>query len=210
MFTGIVEEVGKVAAVGQRRLTVAARRVLEGTKVGDSLAVNGACLTVAQLTPGSFTVEVMPETLRRTNLGGLRVGDLVNLERALALTGRIGGHLVQGHVDGTGTMRSFRPEDEAIIATFLAPRGLMRYIVEKGFIAVDGVSLTVVSCNQDSFSVSLVTYTQEHTNLVHRRPGDTVNLEVDIVAKYVEKLIAGDSSGITLDTLAEHGFLAGR
>ena len=210
MFTGIIEEVGIVKSRRERSLIILASKVLEGTKLGDSIGVNGACLTVTRLNSHSFQVEVMPETLRCTNLGGLYAGDKVNLERPLALGGRLGGHLMQGHVGATGRVLSLMPEEEAILVRYAAPQEVMRYIVEKGFVAVDGVSLTVVKRNSTSFTVSLVTYTQEHTNLATRRPGDLVNLEVDIIAKYVEQLKERSRAGITLDFLAEHGFLATR
>jgi len=193
----------KAARAG--RLTIAASETLQGTKVGDSLAVNGACLTVTSLDTSSFSVDVTPETLQRTNLGLLRPGFGVNLERALVLGGRLGGHLVQGHIDATGKIISLVPTGESIIAKCFAPRQVMRYVVEKGFIAVDGVSLTVVDCDATSFSFSLIPYTMKHTNMGGRRVGDLVNLEVDIIAKYVERLNEGQR-GITLDFLAEHGF----
>ena len=206
MFTGIVEEVGTVKAVSPTTLTVAAVKVLEGTATGDSIAVNGVCLTATLLSADWFAVEVMPETLRRTNLGSLKAGDRVNLERPLAAGGRFGGHFVQGHVDGTGTVVSANPEGEAIILKFESPPEITRYIVEKGFIAVDGVSLTVVECSPAAFSISLVGYTQTNTTLGGAKPGDVVNLEVDIIAKYAERLGEGKSN-ITTEFLAEHGFL---
>ena len=208
MFTGIIEEVGKVKTVRPGQIIVNALKVLEGTKLGDSMAVNGVCLTVSSLDTGSFAVDVMPETLRRTNLGLLRPGSPVNLERPLAMGERIGGHLVQGHVDATGRVISLMPEAGAVMARYAAPPEVMRYIVEKGFIAVDGVSLTIASLNATSFTVSLVAYTLGHTLLVSKRPGNLVNLEVDIMAKYVERLKERGSSGITLDFLAEHSFLS--
>lgn len=209
MFTGIVEEIGRLKGFNGGRLTISARKVLEGTNLGDSLSVNGACLTVTSLSTDSFTIEVMPETLRRTNLGHLRSGDLINLERALTLSGRLSGHLVQGHVDGIGQLLSLTPESGATLASFSAPREIGRYIVEKGFIAVDGVSLTVVSCDATTFTVSLVGYTQHNTNLGVKNIGSPVNLEVDILAKYVEKLLqpVPIHRDITLDFLAEHGFV---
>ena len=207
MFTGIVEEVGTVKSVHSGRLTISASKVIEGTKFGDSLAVNGACLTVSALNAGFFSVDVMPETLRRTNLGLLRLGSQVNLERALPIGGRLGGHLVQGHVDATGKVASLIPEAGAVLVKYTAPPELMRYIVEKGFIAVDGVSLTVISLDTISFTVSSVKYTLEHTILGSKHPGDLVNLEVDIMAKYVERLKERSGSGITLDFLAGRGFL---
>jgi riboflavin synthase len=208
MFTGIIEEVGTVKAVRPGQISISATKVLEGTKLGDSLAVNGTCLTVSTLDANSFSVGVMPETLRRTNLGLLRPGFRVNLERALAIGGRFGGHLVQGHVDAIGRVVSLLPEAEAAIAKYAAPPEVMRYIVERGFIAVDGVSLTITSFNATSFTVSLVNYTREHTILGSKRPGDVVNLEVDIMAKYVERLKVRSNSSITLDFLAEHNFLS--
>jgi riboflavin synthase len=208
MFTGIIEEVGTVRSAQPKGLSISATTVTEDTKEGDSISVNGACLTATEVSAGSFSVEVMPETLRRTNLGLVRSGDRVNLERALALGGRVGGHLVQGHVDDTGRVVSTTPEGEALLVRFEAPPEIMRYIVRKGFIAVDGVSLTVVECDGNRFAVSLVGYTQRGTNLAGRRPGDVVNLEVDIIAKYVERLSGEGSSNVTTEFLAEHGFLS--
>jgi riboflavin synthase len=207
MFTGIIEEVGTVRAARPGKLTIAASKVLEDTKKGDSIAINGACLTVTEISPDSFSVDVMPETLRRTNLGALRPGDGVNLERPLAVGGRMGGHFVQGHIDGTGKVLSAIREGEALLLRFEAPQDIMRYVVEKGFIAVDGVSLTVVEYDATSFKVSLVAYTIENTILGRRRPGDMVNLEVDIIAKYVERLKGEAGPVITPEFLAEHGFL---
>ena len=206
MFTGIVEEIGNVKSSGSGRITFAAKAVIDGTKPGDSIAVNGVCLTVISLTATSFSVDIMPETLRRTNLGMLHSGDKVNLERAMPVGGRFGGHFVQGHVDGTGKISAARAEGNALILKFDALKEIMRYIVEKGFIAVDGVSLTVVECNPTSFSVSLVGITQAETTLGGRKAGDIVNLEVDILAKYVDKLSRGES-GITKEFLTEHGFM---
>ena len=206
MFTGIVEEIGNIKSSGSGRITFAAKAVLDGTKPGDSIAVNGVCLTVISLTATSFSVDIMPETLRRTNLGMLHSGDKVNLERAMPVGGRFGGHFVQGHVDGTGKVSAARAEGNALILKFDALKEIMRYIVEKGFIAVDGVSLTVVECNPTSLIVSLVGITQAETTLGGRKAGDIVNLEVDILAKYVDKLSRGES-GITKEFLAEHGFM---
>jgi len=191
MFTGIVEEVGRIREAGAAALEVAAQRALEGTALGDSIAVNGVCLTVARRGDGWFAADVMPETLRRSNLGMLGPGDSVNLERSLAHGGRLGGHVVQGHVDATGTVVDLTPEQEALLVTIAAPRHLLRYVVEKGYIAVDGASLTVVDCTEDAFRVSLVRFTLDHTIFSHWRVGDTVNLEVDILAKYAERLYGG-------------------
>jgi riboflavin synthase len=207
MFTGIIEEVGKVKSASGSELTIAASEVMAGMEAGASMAVNGVCLTVAHFEQNSFLVKVMPETSRRTNLGRLKAGDGVNLERALPLGGRLGGHLVQGHVDATGRITYIRGEGEAILIRFDAPPEIMEYLVEKGFIAVDGVSLTIVSRDSGSFQVSVVDYTLKHTNLGSRRVGDTVNLEVDIIAKYVKQFSQGNR-GITLEFLEEQGFLA--
>jgi len=207
MFTGIVEEVGIVTAVQPGRLTISATEVVKGTKLGDSIAVNGACLTVANIGDNSFSVDIMLETLRRTNLGALLLGQGVNLERTLAADGRFGGHFVQGHVDGTGKIISMVPEGEALLMEVAAPPDIMRYLVEKGYIAVDGISLTIIRCNATSFAVSLVAYTQKHTTLGGKRVGEVVNLEVDIMAKYVERMREEIKPGISLEFLGEHGFL---
>ncbi len=208
MFTGIVEEIGKVVSTAGR-LTIAADVVLANMQKGDSMAVNGVCLTVTSFDDSSFSVEVMPETLDKTNLGLLRPGDEVNLERPLTPNSRLGGHFVQGHIDDRGRLSSVSHRDESLLLSFDVPARLMPYIVEKGFIAVDGISLTVVSRDNSSFQLSIVGYTHENTNLGKRVVGDVVNLEVDIIAKYVEQLNKPQSGGITLDFLQEHGFLVG-
>ena len=208
MFTGIIEEVGKVASASARSLVITASQVAKGMKHGDSIAIDGACLTVTDFTADSFSVDVMPETLRRTNLGLLRTGGGVNLECPVALGGQLGGHLVQGHVDDTGRVTSVVWEGEAMLLRFEAPPEVMRFTVPKGFIAVDGVSLTIVDKDASSFWVSVVEYTQQHTTLGDRKVGDLVNLEVDIIAKYVEQLSQPHRTGITAEFLAEHGFLA--
>jgi len=189
MFTGIIEELGTVREVTEGRLVISAKRVLWGTNLGDSIAVNGADLTCAYLDEEGFHTNVMPETYRRTNLGDLRPGDVVNLERAVTLAQRMGGHLVRGVVEATGTLESLTPEADAVIARYRAPPEILRYVVVKGPITVDGVSLTVIDRTADSFAVSLVQYTQEHTNLTRRRPGDRINLESDIIARYVAQLL---------------------
>jgi riboflavin synthase len=209
VFTGIVEEVGRIISAQPGNLTIAASYVLQGMEEGASLAVNGVCLTVTNFDQNSFSVDVMPETLSRTNLGLLRAGDGVNLERPLPLGGRLGGHLVQGHIDDTGRVISVTRRGGAMMVGFEAPPQLMPYIVEKGFIAIDGVSLTIVSKNTSLFQVSVVDYTRQHTTLGRRRVGDVVNLEVDIIAKYVEQFSQARSSGITVDFLEQHGFLVG-
>lgn len=191
MFTGIVEEVGVVRSSGQGRLAVAARKVMPTLEIGGSISVNGACLTVTTLGPDEFTVDVVPETLRRTNLGGLKSGDPVNLERPLRADGRMDGHIVQGHVDGTGRIREISRDGEALMVWMDTPERLARYVVDKGFIAVDGVSLTVVHCDEAGFSVTVIPHTREHTIFGSRSVGDAVNIEIDILAKYVERLTGG-------------------
>lgn len=183
------------------RLCFAANEALEGMAIGDSIAVNGACLTITSLEDKVFSVDVMPETLRRTNLVDLKEGDRVNLERPLTLSSHLGGHIMQGHVDEKGTVVSVIPDGDAKIMEIQAAPELMRYIVSKGFIGVDGVSLTVVERRERSFTVSLVSYTCEHTTLNIRRPGDSVNIEVDILAKYLEQLVKGGDSATTLHSL---------
>ena len=190
MFTGIVEEVGVVARLRDHRLTVQARKVLGDMKLGDSIAVNGTCLTVVAMNEDSFSVDLSPETLRRTSFTGLAEGNVVNLERPLLVTDRLGGHIVQGHIDGTGRITSCTPEEDCVILRVRSPKKLMPYIVEKGFIAVDGISLTVVKRSALSFSLSVIPYTLQNTNLQGKTPGDLVNLEADILAKYVESLIS--------------------
>ena len=207
MFTGIIEEVGTVIAAPPGKLVVGARDILPGVKLGESIAVNGVCLTVTSFEPASFSIDVMPETKQRSNLGFLKAGDRVNLERAMALGGRLSGHLVQGHIDATGRVASLDWEGAALLVRCEAPPELMRYIVEKGFIAVDGISLTVATKDAGSFQVSVVEFTRKHTIIGEKRVGDPVNLEVDIIAKYVEQLNQARHAGITADFLAKHGFL---
>ncbi len=204
MFTGIVEEIGVSREVTPGRLVIGAKKVIDGTKPGDSIAINGVCLTVTSTSGDGFTVDIMPETMRRTNIGRLHYGDQVNLERAILVGGRFGGHFVQGHVDDTGRVLSVTPEGEALIVKMSAPPKLMRYIVNKGFIAVDGVSLTVIDLDGFSFSISLVAYTKKQTTLGIRKPGDVVNLEVDIIAKYIERLKQGNGQEVMLEFLEEH------
>ena len=207
MFTGIVEETGNVIQASSSGLKIAAAKVLQGTKEGDSIDVNGVCLTVTSLDEKSFSVDVMPETLKRTNLGQLKTGDIVNLERAMALGGRLGGHMVQGHIDTIGRILSLLRQEDSFVVGIEAPSQLMPYIVEKGFIAVDGISLTVSARRPSSFEVSIVAFTARNTNIARRRVGDTVNLEVDIIAKYVESLTGAKGSGITPEFLQDHGFM---
>jgi len=207
VFTGIIEEVGKVSSTPAGNLVIAAREVLSEIKYGGSIAVNGVCLTVTSFTADSFSVDVMPETLKRTNLGLLSAGDTVNLERPVALGGQMGGHLVQGHIDDTGRVASVIWEGGATLIKFEASPEVMRFVVEKGFIAVDGISLTIASREADSFQVSVVDYTRQHSTLGSKQVGDLVNLEVDIIAKYVEQLSQPRSTGLTAEFLQEHGFL---
>jgi len=209
LFTGIVEEIGKVNLIQPNRLTVQAVKVLAGTELGSSIAVNGTCLTVTDFTVNSFSVGIQLETLRRTNLGDLKAGDAVNLERPIAMGARLGGHLVQGHIDDTGKITGIRQEQKSKLMTFAAPHPLMRYMAVKGFIAVDGLSLTIAELGGDSFTVSLVEFTQKQTTIGNKKIGDVVNLEVDIIAKYVESLSKPASEGVTFDFLQEHGFMRG-
>ena len=215
MFTGIVEEIGTVRAVRRGAhssvLSIGAVRIQNGLKIGDSVAVNGVCLTVCSKDSGGFTADVMHETLNRSSLGGLGPGSHVNLERAMAANGRFGGHIVSGHIDGTGRIAATRRDDNAVWYTVETPAPLLRYIVEKGSITIDGISLTVAAVEQDRFSVSLIPHTAQVTILGEKGPGDTVNLETDIIGKYVEKLLQPapeptGSRGVTLEFLAENGF----
>lgn len=212
MFTGIVEELGTVRSVrrGSKSavLAVTARLVLEGLQIGDSIAVNGVCLTVTDFDSHGFTADVMPETLNRSSLGSLGAGSSVNLERAMAADGRFGGHIVSGHIDGTGTIAETRKEDNAIWYTIQAAPALLRYVVEKGSITIDGISLTVASVGADRFRVSLIPHTAKHTVLGQKHAGEIVNLETDIIGKYVEKLLrpAARQTSITREFLETYGF----
>jgi riboflavin synthase len=206
MFTGIVQEIGTIDSLPSGGMVIKAGQILDGIKPGGSIAVNGVCQTVTAFTASSFSVDIMPETLKRTNLGTLHIGDSVNLERPLGLGGEVGGHLVQGHIDDTGQVLSVNQEGKALILSFKAPEELMPYIVAKGFIAVDGTSLTVVAKDRTSFSVSIVGFTRDNTILAGRRPGDTVNLEVDIIGKYIAEFAKKPGDSITAEFLQEHGF----
>ncbi len=214
MFTGIVEELGTVKQVvsgsAWGQIEIAGREVLEGTKLGDSIAVNGVCLTVTNLRSGSFTADVMAETMRRSNLGSLKKGDQVNLERAMAADGRFGGHMVSGHIDGTGVISQMKQEGNAVWVTVDTSEELMRLIVEKGSIAIDGISLTVAKEMPGAFQVSIIPHTGEETTLLKKKTGAVVNLENDMIGKYVEKLMRkepeGGGSSLTLDFLKQHGF----
>lgn len=189
MFTGIVEEVGRVSGLHDYRFVINAEKALTDVKIGDSISVNGACLTVVEFDDRSFAVDLAPETLRRTSLGEAGPGSAVNLERALAASDRMGGHIVQGHVDGTGSITGLTPEADCYIVEIESPESLIPYIVEKGFIAVDGISLTVVQRTERRFTISVIPFTMQNTNLHEKSVGDRVNLEADILAKYVESLL---------------------
>lgn len=215
MFTGIVEEIGTVERIRRGRhsavLTVRAEVVLEDTRIGDSIAVNGICLTVTAMSGRSFSADVMHETLDRSALAGLSPGAPVNLERAMPANGRFGGHMVAGHVDGVGRILRIRRDDTALWYTVAAEPELLRYVVEKGSIAIDGISLTVAKVTGRDFSISAIPHTAAHTSLARRREGDLVNLETDIVGKYVEKLLSpvpgqGEGNAITRDFLSRYGF----
>ena len=195
MFTGIIEEVGTVRASHEGELAIACKKVLWGTNLGDSIALNGVDLTAKHFDEDGFDANVMAETYRRSNLGDLKPGDPVNLERSLQLAGRVSGHLVRGVVEATATLDSFTPEGEAIIARFAASQDILRHILIKGPVAIDGISLTVTDKDERSFAVSLVQYTQDNTNLRARRPGDRINIETDIIARYVELMLEDRRGG---------------
>lgn len=225
MFTGIVEELGRIVRVPSPsragQLEIAATRVLAGTNVGDSIAVNGVCLTATTVSAAGFTADVMPQTLAHSNLGALRAGSPVNLERAMAADGRFGGHIVSGHIDGTGTIRRIRRDQNAVRFAIEAPASIMALIVQRGSVAIDGISLTVAELAADAFEVSIIPHTIEQTTLSHRKPGDAVNLENDVVGKYVQRLLHGacttpaeheaanasaSPSPLSLSYLSAHGF----
>lgn len=209
MFTGIIEEIGEIAAVknGAKSctLSIAGSLIFDDLKIGDSVAVNGVCLTATSINGNIFTADVMAETMRRSSLGTLKNGSKVNLERAMSANGRFGGHIVSGHIDGVGFVQSLVREDNAVWVTITADDAVMRYIVEKGSVAIDGISLTVAKVFKDAFSVSVIPHTGSETTLLSKKSGDRVNLECDIIGKYVEKLI-GKPSGITEDFLKKYDF----
>ena len=214
MFTGIIEETGTVQAVNRSPVTsfirIQAEKVIQDTKIGDSIAVNGVCLTVTAIDGNTFQADVMNETLSRSSLGSLQNGSKVNLERAMSANGRFGGHIVTGHIDGTGTVSEIKNDGIAVWYRISASPEIMRYIVEKGSVAIDGISLTVAKVTDTDFSVSVIPHTASETVLSLKSRGDTVNLENDITAKYVEKLIQPlkqQKSSISLDFLAENGFM---
>lgn len=211
MFTGIIEEIGTLKEKSRGSLVIAALRVLEDVHVGDSIAVNGVCLTVTEFEQGWFRADVMAETLRRSGLGALKTGSRVNLERAMAAGGRFGGHMVSGHIDGTGTIEALKQEGNAVWVTISCERGLLRYIAEKGSIAIDGVSLTVAALTERGFRVSIIPHTGEETILLEKKAGEPVNLETDLIAKYVERLMFPkepyeEKREIDLEFLRENGF----
>lgn len=216
MFTGIIEELGTIRGVSLTKdggeLQIAATTVLGGTKLGDSIAVNGTCLTVTKLEKDGFTAFVMAESLRRTNLGSLKRGSVVHLERAMAADGRFGGHMVTGHIDGQGTFLSQKPEGQAVVLTIGADPEILLGIVEKGSIAIDGTSLTVMDVGKDSFRVGIIPHTGGHTALLDRPKGYACNLETDVIGKYIQKFLAKNTestpkkSTLTMDFLRENGF----
>lgn len=218
MFTGIIEEIGTVKNIvkGSRsiKLTIAARKVLENTNLGDSIAVNGVCLTVTVLGRDGFTADVMPESMSKTNMGALKPGDRVNLERALTLASRLGGHIVSGHIDGTGEIIAMEKDDNAVRVTLTSVPKVMKYIVPEGSVALDGVSLTVAQLGENDFTVSLIPHTAQVTTLLDKKVGDRLNIENDVVGKYVERLLsfsdknaaAEKKSAISLSFLHENGF----
>lgn len=216
MFTGIIEELGTIRGVSLTKdggeLQIDATTVLGGTKLGDSIAVNGTCLTVTKLEKDGFTAFVMAESLRRTNLGSLKRGSVVHLERAMAADGRFGGHMVTGHIDGQGTFLSLKPEGQAVVLTIGADPEILSGIVEKGSIAIDGTSLTVMDVGKDSFRVGIIPHTGGHTALLDRPKGYACNLETDVIGKYIQKFLAKNTesapkkSTLTMDFLRENGF----
>jgi riboflavin synthase len=219
MFTGIIEEMGTVVSISHgtkaAKMTLQGSLIFEDMHIGDSIAVNGVCLTVTEKTSNTFIVDVMPESLRRTSLGQLTKGSKVNLERAMAANGRFGGHIVSGHIDGTGEIESFVKEDNAVWVTIQAPPNILKYVIEKGSIAIDGISLTVAYVDSHCFKVSLIPHTGANTTLLTKKAGDIVNLENDVVGKYIDKLlhfdnVAEDSdktAGISMEFLANNGFV---
>lgn len=216
IFTGIIEELGVVKSIAINGasgcITIKAKKVLEGTQLGDSIAVNGTCLTVTSINSDGFSADVMAETVKRTSLSQVGKGDLVNLERAMILNGRFGGHIVSGHIDGTGTITKYIKEENAIWVTIKAPDEILDLIVEKGSICIDGISLTVATVSDQDFQVSIIPHTAKETTLIHKKVGSLVNLENDIVGKYIKKLMennqeeqAKKASGLTMEMLEEYG-----
>ena len=214
MFTGLIEEIGVMESIfsGEKslKLTITATKILEDIKLGDSISTNGVCLTVVKFTNSSFTVDVMPETLRNTNLSKLKRGSIINLERALKLSDRLGGHIVSGHIDGVGYIKEFKVEDNATWITIETSRNVIKYIIAKGSIAIDGTSLTVVDVKDNSFRVSIIPITKDETILLKKSSGDEVNLECDMVGKYIERFLnfkEEKGSIIDMNFLKQNGFL---
>ncbi|MGN0435245.1 MAG: riboflavin synthase [Wujia sp.] len=220
MFTGIIEEIGEIKNVRRgtksAELTICGKVVTKDSKVGDSIAVNGVCLTATSISGDTFTADVMAESMRRTSLGDLKSGSKVNLERAMAANGRFGGHIVSGHIDGTGTIIKLEREDNAVWVTISANRGILNYVIEKGSVAIDGISLTVAYVDDVCFKVSIIPHTAAETTLLLKKQGDMVNLENDVIGKYVEKLLKIDDrekrkdnseSKLNASFLMEHGFM---
>ena len=219
MFTGIVEETGTVESLKKNgvsfSMSIKADKIMDDIKVGDSIAVNGICLTATSVQRDGFTVDVMPETVKRTSLADVHAGNRVNLERAIRLDTRLGGHIVSGHIDGTGTIKEIKTEENATWITISLPDKIMKYIVEKGSVAIDGISLTVAYAAADSFKVSVIPHTKNETTILEKKIGDTVNLENDIIGKYVEKLLKPSEEtdvkeaggGLTMEMLGRNGFL---
>ena len=216
MFTGIIEETGTLCEIKKggmsAQIRIRCQKILEGTKLGDSISVNGICLTVTSLGTDSFTADVMAETIRRSSLSEISVPGIVNLERAMAANGRFGGHIVSGHIDGTGKITDIRQEENAVWYTIQADSALLRYIVEKGSVAIDGISLTVATVGEQDFQVSVIPHTRKETVLAEKAVGGIVNIECDVLGKYVEKLLLGKEeekhqSRISESFLMEHGFL---
>jgi len=210
MFTGIIEEIGTIKAIKREKhslvLTISATRITEDVKTGDSINTNGVCLTVTSFTTGTITVDVMPETFRKSNLSKLQTGDKVNLERALKFSDRLGGHLVSGHIDCGGQIVKKWKEENAVWLTVEIPAEMRKYIVEKGSVSLDGISLTVARVDERSLDVSIIPHTQQITTLLEKQPGSIVNIECDLIAKYLEKLVAGDQGKITADYLQKLGY----
>lgn len=214
MFTGIIEEIGEIRniikSVKSAKIIIKAGKILSDVTLGDSISTNGVCLTVTEYTSGSFSVDVMAETLRRSNLGLLTTGDKVNLERALAVGDRLGGHMVSGHIDGLGTITKYEKEDNAVWVTISADPEILKYIVHKGSVAIDGVSLTVAYVDEKVFKVTIIPHTRDLTTLLKKKAGDPVNLECDMVGKYIEKLFflkeQETKSGIDMEFLSRNGF----
>ena len=199
MFTGLIEELGVISSISQTDIWIESSIVMDDLGVKDSISVNGACLTVVSIEENLFKVNVVPETLRRTDLGDLSVGDKVNLERSAQLGGRLGGHIVQGHVDGTAQITAYVQEGSSWLIEFQISKNLSRYIVEKVFVCVDGASLTVVNCDENTFTIALIPYTRDNTVLGYKGVGNSVNIETDIIGKYIEKLSTGNQASINLD-----------